>query len=48
MNWGNVILSLIALASVFVLVLIFFVLKSIKQVGNEKAPQKQDQSENQG
>jgi len=48
MNWGNVILTLLTLAGVFVLVLIVFVLKSMNQVGNEKPSQKQDQSEHQG
>jgi uncharacterized protein YpmS len=40
MNWGEVIFLLLALAGVFVLVIIVFVLKSQKQVENEKAPQK--------
>jgi uncharacterized protein YpmS len=44
MNWSDVILSLLALAAVFVLVVLVFVLKSIKQVDNKKASQKQDQS----
>jgi len=47
MNWGIVILTLLTLAGVFVLVLIVFVLKSIKQGGIEKTSQQQDQSENQ-
>jgi uncharacterized protein YpmS len=41
MNWGEVIFFLLALASVFVLVVIVFVLKSVKQVENEKASRKQ-------
>ena len=44
MNWGEVIFFLLALASVFVLVIIIFVLKADKQVKNEKISQKQDQS----
>jgi uncharacterized protein YpmS len=48
MNWGEVIFSLLALAGVFVLVVIVFVLKSEKQVKNEKASRKRDQSESQG
>jgi uncharacterized protein YpmS len=41
MNWGEVIFFLLALASVFVLVVIVFVLKSVKQVENEKVSRKQ-------
>ena len=37
MNWSDVILSLLALATVFVLVVLVFVLKSIKQVDNKIA-----------
>jgi len=48
MNWGEVIFLLLALAGVFVLVVIVFVLKSEKQAKNEKASQKQDQSGNRG
>jgi len=44
MNWGEVIFFLLALAGVFVLVVIVFVLKSEKQVGNEKASRKQGPS----
>ena len=44
MNWGEVIFFLLPLASVFVLVVIVFVLKSKKQVENEEASQKQDRS----
>ena len=44
MNWGEVIFFLLTLASVFVLVVIVFVLKSKKQVENEEASQKQDRS----
>ncbi|MDP7270395.1 MAG: hypothetical protein QGG65_03505 [Gammaproteobacteria bacterium] len=44
MNWGNIIFSLLALAGMFVLVVIIFVLKSKKQVENEEASQKQDRS----
>jgi hypothetical protein len=43
MNWGDIIFSLLALAGVFVLVVIIFVLKAEKQVKNEKASQKQSQ-----
>ncbi|MDP6674752.1 MAG: hypothetical protein QGH93_07910 [Gammaproteobacteria bacterium] len=43
MNWGEVIFFLLSLAGLFVLVVIVFVLKSIKQVGNEKDSPKQDQ-----
>jgi uncharacterized protein YpmS len=43
MNWGEVIFFLLALASVFVLVVVVFVLKSGKQVENEKASRKQGQ-----
>jgi uncharacterized protein YpmS len=43
MNWGNIVFSLLALAGVFVLVVIIFVIKAEKQVKNEKASQKQGQ-----
>ena len=43
MNWGEVIFLLLALAGVFVLVIIVFVLKSGKQVENEKASRKRGQ-----
>jgi uncharacterized protein YpmS len=46
MNWGEVIFLLLALAGVFVLVVIIFVLKSEKQAENEKTSRKQDQSGN--
>jgi uncharacterized protein YpmS len=48
MNWGDVIFFLLALAGVFVLVVILFVLKSGKQVENEKASRKQGQSGRRG
>ncbi len=41
MNWGEVIFLLLTLASVFVLVVIVFVLKSENKAQNEKASQKQ-------
>ncbi|MCP4925195.1 MAG: hypothetical protein QGG67_10845 [Gammaproteobacteria bacterium] len=44
MNWGEVIFFLLTLASVFVLVVIVFVLRSVKPAKNEKAARKQDQS----
>jgi hypothetical protein len=47
MDWANIILSLIALAGLFVLVLIVLVLKSMNQVGDEKPSQKQDKPEHQ-
>jgi len=48
MNWGEVIFFLLALAGVFVLVVIVFVLKSEKKVENDKASQKQGQSGTRG
>lgn len=44
MNWGEVIFLLLGLAGVFVLVVIVFVLKSGKQVENEKTSQEQGRS----
>ncbi len=43
MNWGDAIFMLLALAGVFVLVLIVFVFKSDKQSADNKAPPKRDQ-----
>lgn len=43
MNWGEVIFMLLALAGVFVLVVIVFVLKSEKQSADNKAPPKRGQ-----
>jgi uncharacterized protein YpmS len=43
MNWGDIVFSLLALASVFVLIVVIFVIKSEKQVKNEKSSQKQGQ-----
>jgi uncharacterized protein YpmS len=40
MNWGEVVFLLLALAGVFVLVIIVFVLKSEKQSTDKKAPAK--------
>ena len=43
MNWGEVIFMLLALADVFVLVVIVFVLKSEKQSTDKKIPPKRGQ-----
>ena len=43
MNWGEVIFMLLALAGVFVLVVIVFVLKSEKQSTDKKIPPKRGQ-----
>jgi len=48
MNWGEVIFFLLALAGVFVLVVIVFVIKSGNQVENEKASRKQGESGSRG
>jgi hypothetical protein len=43
MNWGDIVFSLLALAGVFVIVVIIFVIKSEKQVRNEKSSQRKGQ-----
>jgi hypothetical protein len=43
MDWGEIVFFLLALASVFVLVVVVFVLKSIKQVDKENVSPKQGQ-----
>ena len=48
MNWNNVVFSLLALAGVFVLVVIVFVLRSEGQAKKEKALQKQGQPRDRG
>jgi hypothetical protein len=43
MDWGEIVFFLLALASVFVLVVVVFVLKSIKKIDNENVSPKQGQ-----
>jgi hypothetical protein len=43
MDWGEIVFFLLALASVFVLVVVVLVLKSIKKIDNENVSPKQGQ-----